>query len=71
MTRYPFTWLLPLLAGLIPVIMGALGIKQLITHRPMKGLWLAISAILLGILNPLLGWLAMFAGVDEVKGPMW
>src|SRR5262245_12504606 len=55
-------WLLPLGMGFIPIGMGAIGIVQIRLCRPMRGLRVAILAILLGFAASCAGMLFMLSG---------
>jgi hypothetical protein len=59
---HKFFWVLPVLAGVIPVLMGVAAIVQVILNRPMRGLLAALGAIALGCAAALAGLLFLLSG---------
>jgi hypothetical protein len=69
--KHSIIWLLPIVLGLISVVMSVFAVRRALSDREMRGMGPAITAGLLGILCPFVGWLAILLGEVQREGPLW
>lgn len=68
--RFYLTWVFPVAAGMISIMMGAFGIRQIVSNRFMTGYLSAISAMLIGIITPYVAWCFIVLGAMVLRGPL-